>query len=134
AQSGDHDEEIREILQKRDNAGKLRLETYQLVRNVIDRVGIESMATMPGLDEQDANDDSHRDTTIITGAPSNQESRQDHLQIGSVLRDRFLLQERVAGGSMGVVYKAHDRRLAEADGFDPWVAIKVLSPKLSRNA
>jgi len=34
---------------------------------------------------------------------------------------------------MGVVYKALDRRLAEADAAEPWVAIKVLSPKLSRN-
>jgi serine/threonine protein kinase len=133
AQSGDHDEGIREILQKRYNAGKLRLETYQLVRNVLDRVVIESMTTMPGAVDDDTGD-SYRETTVITAAPSTQESRQDHLQVGSVLRDRFLLQERVAGGSMGVVYKAHDRRLAEADGISPWVAIKVLSPKLSRNA
>ena len=134
AQSGDHDEEIREILQKRYNAGKLRLETYQLVRNVLDRVVIESMTTMPDAVDHEDTDDSYRKTTVIEGAAPDKEARQDHLQIGSLLRDRFLLQERVAGGSMGVVYKAHDRRLAEADGFDPWVAIKVLSPKLSRNA
>ena len=134
AQSGDHDDEIREILQKRYNAGKLRLETYQLVRNVLDRVVIESMTTMPDAVDHEDTDDSYRSTTVIEGVSPGQEARQDHLQIGSVLRDRFLLKERVAGGSMGVVYKAHDRRLAEADGFDPWVAIKVLSPKLSRNA
>jgi len=133
SQSGDHDEGIREILQKRYNAGKLRLETYQLVRNVLDRVVIESMATMPGAVDDDTGD-SHGETTVITASPSSEQPRQDHLQVGSVLRDRFLLQERVAGGSMGVVYKAHDRRLAEADGISPWVAIKVLSPKLSRNA
>ncbi|MEM7431719.1 MAG: protein kinase [Pseudomonadota bacterium] len=57
----------------------------------------------------------------------------DRVQVGSVLRDRFLLQERVAGGSMGVVYKALDRRLAEAGGSDPYVAIKVLSPHLAEN-
>jgi serine/threonine protein kinase len=134
AQSGDHDEEIREILQKRYNAGKLRLETYQLVRNVLDRVVIESMVTMPDAVDDDDTDSSYRETTVIDGGGGEQEPRQEHLQIGSLLRDRFLLQERVSGGSMGVVYKAHDRRLAEADGFDPWVAIKVLSPKLSRNA
>ena len=141
SQSGDQDDEIREVLQKRYNAGKLRLETYQLVRNVLDRVVIESMPTMPdalddALDDESGDDeeDSFRSTTVITGSPADAEPRQDHLQIGSVLRDRFLLQERVAGGSMGVVYKAHDRRMAEAEGIDPWVAIKVLSPKLSRNA
>ncbi|HLU06118.1 MAG TPA: protein kinase [Woeseiaceae bacterium] len=134
ARSGDHDEEIREILQKRYNAGKLRLETYQLVRNVLDRVVIESMVTMPDAVDDVDTDSSYRETTVIEGGAGEQEPRQEHLQIGSLLRDRFLLQERVSGGSMGVVYKAHDRRLAEADGFDPWVAIKVLSPKLSRNA
>jgi serine/threonine protein kinase len=133
AQSGDHDDGLREILQKRYNAGKLRLETYQLVRNVLDRVVIESMTTMPDAVDADDTDDSYRSTTVIEGAAP-EKAPQDHLQIGSLLRDRFLLQERVSGGSMGVVYKAHDRRLAEADGFDPWVAIKVLSPKLSRNA
>ncbi|HWM29816.1 MAG TPA: protein kinase [Woeseiaceae bacterium] len=135
AQSGDQDDEIREILQKRYNAGKLRLETYQLVRNVLDRVVIESMATMPdAADDKGDDEDSFRRTTVIAGSADEEDARQDHLQIGSVLRDRFLLQQRVSGGSMGVVYKAHDRRMAEADGFDPWVAIKVLSPKLSRNA
>ena len=134
AQSGDHDEEIREILQKRYNAGKLRLETYQLVRNVLDRVVIESMVTMPDAVDDEDTDSSYREATVVDGVSAAQGSRQEHLQIGSLLRDRFLLQERVSGGSMGVVYKAHDRRLAEADGFDPWVAIKVLSPKLSRNA
>ena len=134
AQSGDHDEAIRDVLQKRYNAGKLRLETYQLVRNVLDRVVIESMTTMPDAVDHEDTDSSYREITDADGGAAEQEPRQGHLQIGSLLRDRFLLQERVSGGSMGVVYKAHDRRLAEADGFDPWVAVKVLSPKLSRNA
>jgi serine/threonine protein kinase len=34
---------------------------------------------------------------------------------------------------MGTVYKALDRRLAETGDANPFVAIKVLSPKLSRN-
>lgn len=127
--SGSDEDRMRELLQKRYNAGKLRLETYQLVRDVLDRVAVESMATMP----EALSDDTFGSTTVLTtkgddGAP------QDHLQVGTVLRDRFLLQERVSGGSMGIVYKALDRRLAEAEGFDPWVAIKVLSPKLSTNA
>ncbi len=57
----------------------------------------------------------------------------DRVQVGSLLRDRFMLQERVSGGSMGVVYKALDRRLAEAGGTEPYVAIKVLSPHLAEN-
>jgi serine/threonine protein kinase len=57
----------------------------------------------------------------------------DRVQIGSILRDRFMLQERVSGGSMGVVYKALDRRLAEAGTTEAHVAIKVLSPYLAEN-
>lgn len=55
------------------------------------------------------------------------------LQVGSLLRDRFLLKEKVSEGSMGVVYKALDKRLAEAGDAETNVAIKVLSPQLSRN-
>lgn len=133
AENGGRDEEIREILQKRYNGGKLRLETYQLVRNVLDRVVIESMPTMPDAAD-DEGEDAYVRTTVIETAPPADESPHGRLQVGSVLRDRFLLQERVAGGSMGVVFKALDRRIAEADGIDPWVAIKVISPKLSKNA
>lgn len=128
--SGSDEDRMRDLLQKRYNAGKLRLETYQLVRDVLDRVASESMATMP----EALDDDVFSRTTVISPGGESSSTPQDQLQVGSVLRDRFLLQERVSGGSMGVVYKALDRRLAEAEGFDPWVAIKVLSPKLSRNA
>ncbi len=124
---------LRNILQKRYNAGKLRLETYQLVRNVLDRVAIESMATMPDAIDQDDTGDSFRETTVIAKDSVQTAAPQDQLQVGTVLRDRFLLQERIAGGSMGVVYKALDRRLAETEGFEPWVAVKVLSSKLARN-
>lgn len=135
AKSMDHEDEIREILEKHYNTGKLRLETFQLVRNVVDRVVIESMPTMPGAVERaddDEEDGPADEATVVVGDEPGSEHLR--LQVGAVLRDRFLLQQRVAGGSMGVVYKAHDRRLAEAEGFDPRVAIKVLSPKLSRNA
>ena len=128
--SGSDEDRMRDLLQKRYNAGKLRLETYQLVRDVLDRVASESMATMP----EALDDDAFSRTAVISPAGESGSAPQDQLQVGTVLRDRFLLQERVAGGSMGVVYKALDRRLAEAEGFDPWVAIKVLSPKLSKNA
>jgi hypothetical protein len=55
------------------------------------------------------------------------------VQVGSVLRDRFLLKEQVSGGSMGVVYKALDRRLAEAGAEQVNVALKILSPELAED-
>ena len=78
-------------------------------------------------------EDRYGATAVLPRDTATRGSAEDRVQIGSILRDRFMLQERVAGGSMGVVYKALDRRLAEADSKDPWVAIKVLTPKLSQN-
>lgn len=51
------------------------------------------------------------------------------LEIGTMLRDRFEIVGKAAGGSMGVVYKAIDHRMAEAQGGQPLVAIKVLAPE-----
>jgi hypothetical protein len=79
-------------------------------------------------------DDLMSSTTVIpTEDTIAQYSVGGRVQVGSVLRDRFMLQERIDGGSMGVVYKAMDRRLAEAEADPAWVAVKVLSPELSQN-
>ncbi|MEM9173168.1 MAG: protein kinase [Pseudomonadota bacterium] len=55
-------------------------------------------------------------------------ARVQALRIGELLRDRFEIIARAPGGSMGIVYKAIDRRLAEVVGGEPIVAIKVISP------
>lgn len=131
----DHQEsetDIRKILLTRFEAGQLREETFQLVQGMLDRIVTEDLDTLSG--GPGASPPAYADTDIlpVTAGASIHPDRQ--LQVGSVLRDRFLLQRRVAGGSMGVVYRALDRRLAEGDGAQSWVAIKVLSPQLSRNA
>ena len=124
--------DIRRILQEQHKAGNLRDETFELVRRMLDRMVTEHVETAPGDPEpEEQPTDPFGDTTVIETLPFDEEPDGDRLQVGSVLRDRFLLQEKVAGGSMGVVYKALDRRLAEADGVDPSVAIKVLRPQLS---
>jgi serine/threonine protein kinase len=56
------------------------------------------------------------------------------LEIGDMLRGRFEICGRAPGGSMGVVYKAIDRRLAEVGDAQAYVAIKVLAPQLAGNA
>jgi serine/threonine protein kinase len=142
--------EIRRVLQDRYEAGELRKETFQLVKSMLDRYVTEEAATSPGSAKSGGSikpevslqatqvlakpDDEMSSTTVIPTedmiAPDSADGR---VQVGSVLRDRFMLQERVTGGSMGVVYKALDRRLAEADADSAWVAVKILSPKLSQN-
>jgi serine/threonine protein kinase len=144
---------IRRVLQDQYESGQLRKETFQLVKSMLDRYVTEQAPTSPdsiltagpvaptssplratksagGASVNPAF--SSTDVIPTGGAPSgNPDAR---IQIGSLLRDRFMLQEQVAGGSMGVVYKALDRRLAEGGSEQPWVAIKVLSPQLSTNA
>ncbi len=147
---GNSEAEIRRILQERYEAGSLRNETFQLVKSMLDRYVTERIPTSPVpparripspsiLDEIEASEDTAPDdefgsTTVIPQESLPDSSAELNVQVGSLLRDRFLLQEKVSGGSMGVVFKALDRRLAEAESDHPWVAIKVLSPVLAENA
>ena len=155
---GGNEAEIRRILQERYEAGELRKETFQLVKSMLDRFVTEQVATSPGFTDKgfgntiaanssDAllargepaaippGDDSHSATMVLPAdAQPGPETADERVQVGSVLRDRFLLQKRLSGGGMGVVYKALDRRLAEGGSLDHFVAIKVLSPHLAENA
>jgi len=83
---------------------------------------------MTGLDEDT---DPLGSTTVLPADVHVPYTAEQRLQVGTVLRDRFMLLEEVAGGSMGVVYKALDRRLSEVNSEGHWVAIKVLTPRLS---
>jgi len=150
ASSGNSEAEIRRVLQARYDDGALRKETFQLVKSMLDRYSTENLATSPDqefdvfgpapqpappppIDAEPMNDDQFGATTVIPTGFAPEPPGESRVQVGSVLRDRYLLQEKVSGGSMGVVYKAMDRRLAEAGSKDHWVAVKVLSPKLAEN-
>ena len=142
--SGGREAEIRRVLQERFDSGALRKETFQLVKSMLDRYVTEQVPTSnteaekPGTANRSAgdapaNDDPFGSTDVIATDVFQSDDADERVQVGSVLRDRFVLQERISGGSMGVVYKALDRRLAEAGSQEPWVAIKVLSPQLARH-
>lgn len=143
ASSGNSEAQIRRILQDRYEAGALRKETFQLVKSMLDRYVTEHLptsstsgtktATSPRAANNSQGDDVFSTTAVIPTSAVADESADSRVQVGSMLRDRYLLQEEIAGGSMGVVYKALDRQLAEAGGEDQWVAVKVLSPQLARN-
>ncbi|MGI9235973.1 MAG: protein kinase domain-containing protein [Woeseiaceae bacterium] len=152
ASNGGNEAEIRRVLQERYEAGALRQETFQLVKSMLDKFASDSVETgasaVPSGDAESPpkltsiqdeigapdGDDDFGTTTVIPTEVAATTTTESRVQVGSLLRDRFLLQEKVSGGSMGVVYKALDRRLAEAEADDPWVAIKVLSPQFATNA
>ncbi len=146
--NGDSESRIREILQKRYDAGDLRPESLELVQKMLDRIRSKGASTLP-VDSEPApkeevpyvatmviGDEAPQTATIVIAdeAPAEKKATARQIQVGSVLRDRFLLQRQVLGGGTGVVYKALDQRLAEAGEADTHVAIKVLPSELSRNA
>jgi len=148
--NGGNEADIRRVLQDRYENGELRKETFQLVKSMLDGYVSEQAPTTspvatlimparpkmtkPPDSEIPAADDPMGSTMVIPKDQSIKPGAADgRVQVGSVLRDRFMLQERLSGGSMGVVYKAMDRRLAEAGSEDHWVAVKVLSPQFSQN-
>lgn len=52
---------------------------------------------------------------------------------GTVLKDRFALEEIIGRGGMGVVFKAKDLRKEEAQDRFPYVAIKILNEDFRRH-
>jgi hypothetical protein len=146
---GRSEAEIRRVLQERYEAGDLRKETFQLVKSMLDRFDTDAPSKTPTgtvvlsrefpleIDAEPApgpeTDDSFGATTVLPHNVLPVNDADARVQVGSILRDRFLLQEKVSGGSMGVVYKALDRRLAEVESPQPCVAVKVLSPALAED-
>ncbi|MDH3619776.1 MAG: protein kinase [Gammaproteobacteria bacterium] len=155
--SGGSEATIRRVLQERYEAGDLRKETFQLVKSMLDGYASENTPSRPppaapaqvrsfpaspvapAVKVQEppetgtSGDDAFGATTVIPDDALPFNKRAARVQVGSVLRDRFLLQQQVSGGSMGSVYKALDRRLAEAGSEQTSVAIKVLSPELAED-
>lgn len=138
------EQSIRRLLQERLDQGEMRRETYELVRSMLDRSANEDVSASPGDNSSDASreprlndpgmtDDPFSSTTVLPNDVQPSANVDDRVQVGSILRDRFMLQKLVSGGSMGAVYKALDRRLAETGADEPYVAIKVLSPQLARS-
>jgi hypothetical protein len=55
------------------------------------------------------------------------------LTTGSVIKDRFILEDELGRGGMGIVFKARDLRKEEAQDRNPYVAIKVLNEEFKRH-
>ena len=57
----------------------------------------------------------------------------DHLAVGTVIKDRFVIEKIIGRGGMGMVYMAKDLRKEEAKDRDPYVALKVLKDEFRLN-
>lgn len=64
-----------------------------------------------------------------TGFDPNDLSTSKPLGVGSILKNRFVLDKVLGQGGMGIVYKALDLRKEEAKDREPYIAVKVLSEK-----
>jgi len=141
---------IREALQKRFESGDLRPESFELVKKMLDRILGENIPTLSVDSDPATSEEAMYAATMVIGeevpfvatvvigdeVPDEipvEKTTPRQIQVGSILRDRFLLQQQVLGGGTGVVYRALDQRLAEAEEGDTHVAIKLLPLALSRS-
>lgn len=55
------------------------------------------------------------------------------LTVGSVVKERFVLEQEIGRGGMGIVFKSRDLRMEEAQDRNPYVALKILNDEFKRH-
>jgi serine/threonine protein kinase len=105
------------------------------LRTVVEPAALDATQVAAGL--QPVADATLVETVSGTQAPTIHLAREPvsdkPLEIGTVLKDRFVLEEIIGGGGMGMVFKALDLRKSEARDKDPYVALKVLNAEFRDN-
>lgn len=71
------------------------------------------------------------DTTYI--ADVGPQKPRGNSEAGRLLKNRFVLEEKIGSGGMGDVYKALDLRQQEAKERNPYIAIKILNESFARH-
>ena len=67
-----------------------------------------------------------------TGVPGRRDDGEP-VAIGSVVDDRFVLEQVIGKGGMGIVFRARDMLAEEAQDRKPYVAMKVLNEEFKRH-
>ncbi|MFT7559101.1 MAG: serine/threonine protein kinase [Flavobacteriales bacterium] len=85
--------------------------------------GFHSNSTMAGTQAENSKLGSPNQTTLLK---KKRKADDGNLQIGSIIKDRFVMEKVLGAGGMGAVYKALDLRKQEAGDHEPYIAIKLL--------
>lgn len=89
--------------------------------------GLETYVGTPPKTPIKITDDSSDTVVAHKEPPQIPASNPEKLESGSVIKNRFILENILGEGGMGRVFKARDLRKEEAHDRNPYVAIKVLN-------
>jgi serine/threonine protein kinase len=98
-------------------SGRVDREVYQRLRDTI--TNFDESVPEPGLESGDL--------------PAWSDALAHEVRPGTVLKERFVLEEIIGRGGMGTVYRARDIRREEAQDRYPHVAVKVLNEDFRRH-
>ncbi|MEM8547443.1 MAG: protein kinase [Pseudomonadota bacterium] len=129
-----HSSSVHQLVGEYQQRGLIPEQVHRLLSREIDKAITEELPTSQTAIEPTAPDIETTSATADVPEVAASPARKPSLRIGELLRDRFEIIGRASGGSMGVVYKAIDRRIAEVTGGEPAVAIKVIAPEYNDNA
>jgi len=114
----------------------LDIQTLDILKKAVITAVNTQISNKPGLDlDFTGSDNSSMPTMVNPSIPVTSTGvSQITISKGSVLRERFVIDELLGVGGMGSVYKGRDLLKVEAKDRNPYVAIKVLNEDIRDRA